>query len=110
MSWRIGNLFKWTEPAKKERRLANAYRKVFNNSEDATLVLNDIMKNTGYYQISGSVNGGDLAYLEGKRSVGFDIISRVRMDEKGLEELEIAVREEFENEELLNQNNNEGFQ
>ena len=82
--------------ARKQKRLLAAYKSVFNGSEDANLVLMDILKATNLFDIYGGNNFDNLPHFEGQRSIGYYINSQINPTQDELKLLEAEIRQEHE--------------
>lgn len=61
----------------RQRRLSRAYATVF-AGDDGELVLDDLLQRTGILaaNVEGEITG--MAYVEGRRSVGLEVLSELR--------------------------------
>lgn len=80
------------------KRLTDAYQKLFagnGSQEDADLVLTDLAKFTGFFQVSpANATPDELRHAEGQRSVYARIHGKLRQGPSEREWLEKAVRDE----------------
>lgn len=82
-------------PRGRQLRLTRAYRSVFLKDEESQIVLADLAKASGYYQVAGpGTSGDDRAFADGARDVFARILGRLRMTDAELVALEEAARAE----------------
>ncbi len=83
--------------AQAEIRLARAYQRVFQGSpdkDDQNIVMVDLADFTGFYRVTGTVDGRDeIVFNEGKRTAFARIFKYLRMSNEEMTSLETASRE-----------------
>ena len=77
-----------------QKELVEAYRHVFMNVPEGQIVLRDMMKSSGLFQITGVRSQDEIQHLEETREMVRRIISLIGMDDKQVMHLGIGVIED----------------
>ena len=77
------------DPGKAQKEAVQAYQDVFNTPQ-GRIVLMDMIKVSGIYQITGVREGAELQHMEGSRDMVRRIISILALNEEKLTQLAIG--------------------
>ena len=79
---------------KAQTDLVNAYRNVFRHNADGQLILRDMMKTSGLFQITGVRSPEEVQHLEGSRDMVRRIVSFLGLDDEQVMKIGIGVIED----------------
>ena len=77
-----------------QKELVGAYRNVFRHTAEGQIVLRDMMKASGLFQVTGVRSADEVQHLEGSRDMVRRVISFLGLDDEQIMKIGIGVIED----------------